>query len=326
MLPKGDTHRKSWLFDLLTSTKLALFLCMILAGESVVGSLLYRGNTSFDEPFGFSIFASPLFIVPAALLTINIFLCVLRRVAKGTVRRRIPLLFAHASLIAAIGGMMVDGGLGDVYTGYFPFEYPSRAVHDWKVGQDIELPFTMEVSSYSVTRYPFLMKVGVRKNPGGEKVGLYVVREGGTLDVQGTGLVLRNIAFDPEENKIHFKALFRGNDLGDFVAGKEGSSPLGDGYTVVPVAFRDFGVKNMVARLKITEEGESLEYDVSPNHPAVYRGLNITLVESKLDKYNNLLVGFQITRTPGETLFWAGAIGFFTFVLVHFVTISSTNN
>jgi hypothetical protein len=325
MLPKGENLRRKELFDLFASTKLVVFLCMILAGEAIIGSLLYRGDTAFEDGLGFNIYASPLFLVPTALLMINIFLCILKRVAKGTIRGRIPLVLAHAFLMAAISGMIVDGGLGDVYTGYFPFQYPSRAVHDWREGKDIELPFTMEVSSFSTIRYPFLLKVGIRRNPGGEKVGLFVIREGGTVQVQDSGLVLRNIAFDPAEKEMHFTASFQGSVLGDFVAGRNGSSPLGDNYVVFPVAFRDFGVKNIVARLKISEEGRSREYDVSPNHPAVYRGLNITLVESRQDQYKNLLVGFQITRTPGERVFWAGAIGFISFILIHFVIKSSIN-
>ncbi|NIO17391.1 MAG: hypothetical protein GTN70_10470 [Deltaproteobacteria bacterium] len=325
MLPKGDLLREKGVFGFFTSTKLAVFLCMILAAESIVGSLLYRGDTAFDDGSGFNVFSSFVFLLPASLLTVNIILCAAKRVIRGSVRGRIPLVLAHAFLVAAVAGMMVDGGLGDIYTGYFPFRHPSSAVYDWREGQDIDLPFTMEVSSYTVTRYPFLLKVGVKKKPGGEKVGLFVVKEGETVEVRATGLVLRDVTFDAVEKRMRFSAFFKGRFLGSFEAGSEGSPPLEDLYTVFPVAFRDFGVKDTVAGLRIVEGGNTREYDVSPNHPAVYRGMNITLIESKTDRHKNLLVGFQITRTPGETLFWAGAIGFFMFVFIHFIIKISTN-
>lgn len=325
MLPKGEFHRWTGIFDFFASTKLAVILCMTLAGGSVVGSIIYRGNTIVEDGPGFNIFSSPFFVLPAVALVANILLCFLKRVAGGGLRGRILLIGAHAFLVMAISGMMIDGLFGDLYTGYFPFKISSRAVYDWRDGRDRDLPFDIEVTSYSITRYPYLLKVGIRKNPGGEKVGLFVVNEGETLKIPGTGLVLQGVHFDPGEKKIIFEAFLDGQAIGNYAAGSDGSPPLGTDYVVVPVAFRDFGVRNMVAGLKISEGGRTSQYEVYPNNPAVYRGLNITLIETRLDKYNNLFVGLQMTKKPGEALFWAGTIGFFGLITTHFLSSKRRN-
>ncbi|OYV74551.1 MAG: hypothetical protein B7Z74_02045 [Deltaproteobacteria bacterium 21-66-5] len=57
---------------LLGSTKLTIVLCLLLAAGGIAGSLLYQGNTSFGKPSTFDVFRSPLFLVPAGLLVLNI--------------------------------------------------------------------------------------------------------------------------------------------------------------------------------------------------------------------------------------------------------------
>ena len=44
----------------LSSTKLTVALCLILAAEGAAGSILYRGNTAFEEPGPFALFQSPI--------------------------------------------------------------------------------------------------------------------------------------------------------------------------------------------------------------------------------------------------------------------------
>ncbi|RMG57588.1 MAG: hypothetical protein D6713_09380, partial [Deltaproteobacteria bacterium] len=82
---------------------------------------------------------------------------------------------------------------------------------------------------------------------------------------------------------------------------------------------KERGVKEMKASLIIRRDGAENPVEISPNHPGKFEGYAISLVEVRSDRYLNLYLGLQLTRKPGEPLFWTGVLGFLGFILVHLV-------
>jgi len=304
------------ILEYFSSTKLTIFLIIILAGESVVGSFLYTGDTLPSGQGGVRVFSSPFFVVPSLLLVVNILFCSLERILKS--RRKKAIFVAHVFLIGAISGLLIDGKFGVVLTGYFPYGTEESRVYDWKKGKDVKLPFSIEVKSYAEKRHPFLLRVGVKRYRTGEKVALFEVPENGSFRLPGSRITVSQLRFSPKEKKLFF-VLNDGRSMRKLEAGIEGSLPINGDYVIVPVAFKDRGVKEMKAELLVKGDGREELLQVAPNDPGEFEGYDISLIEIRTDEYLNLYIGLQLTRKPGEPVFWMGILGFFASTLVHLV-------
>ncbi|MGE5246788.1 MAG: hypothetical protein ACM3L8_00455, partial [Verrucomicrobiota bacterium] len=163
----------------LSSTRLAVALCLVLAAEGVAGSLLYKGNTAFAGRGPFNLFRSPVFLVPAALLVLNIVVCAGRRLAGRALPARRSWTFAgvHLGLVLLAAGMVMDGALGLVGTRNYNLGVPASDYFDWRTYRDERFPFTVEVADFAVRHHPLNLRIGVR-DAAGNKLGLYTVREG----------------------------------------------------------------------------------------------------------------------------------------------------
>ena len=140
----------------LGSTKLTIALCLFLAAGGIAGSLLYQGNTVFGKPSTFNIFRSPLFLVPAALLVLNILFCVIPRLREMPAGKPRAWSFAglHLGLLLLAAGLAVDGVSGIVGTQYFPVGVPHAGYHNWRTGADETLPFTVTVAGSEIRFHP----------------------------------------------------------------------------------------------------------------------------------------------------------------------------
>src|SRR5512145_1170021 len=118
----------------LSSTRLAVALCLVLAAESVAGSVLYKGNTAFAGQGAFNLFRSPVFLVPVALLVVNIAVCAGRRLAARALGARRAWTFAgiHLGLVLLAAAMIADGVSGFVGTRNYYAGVPSSEYFNWR--------------------------------------------------------------------------------------------------------------------------------------------------------------------------------------------------
>ncbi len=303
---------------LLGSTKLTIALCLFLAGGGVAGSLLYQGNTAFGKPAAFNVFRSPLFLVPAGLLVLNILFCVIPRLREMSARKPRTWSFGglHLGLLLLAAGLAIDGMYGFVGTQYFPVAVPYSGYHNWRTGRDETLPFTVMVTGSEARFHPRNLQVGV-KDAEGKKVGLFVVREGVSFEAPGTGLVVTPRKFDEERKTLVLDASVGGARQTGLTATAAAPARVGE-YTIMPEAFFNPEPSGYVASVRFTAPGRaSEEATLRINHPAAFAGTSFSIVALDRDRYGNAIVGLQMTREPGAPLFWTGALLFGMSLVTH---------
>lgn len=303
---------------LLGSTKLTIALCLVLAAGGIAGSLLYQGNTAFGKPATFNVFRSPLFLVPAGLLVLNILFCVIPRLREMPAGSPRTWTFAglHLGLLLLAAGMAVDGVSGFVGTRYFPVGVPHAGYHNWRTGREETLPFTVTVTGSEVLFHPRNLQLGV-KDAAGKKVGLFIVREGVSFEAPGTGLVVTPRKFDEEGKTLVLDASAGGARQTGLTATREAPARVG-GYAIVPVSYFNPEPSGYVASVRFTAPGRSPEEaTLRINHPASFAGTSFSIVDFNRDAYGNAIVGLQMTREPGGPLFWIGALLFGIALITH---------
>ncbi|MGE5662902.1 MAG: hypothetical protein ACM31I_01075 [Deltaproteobacteria bacterium] len=309
----------------LSSTKLAVALCLVLAAEGVAGSLLYKGNTAFDGQGPFNLFRSPLFLAPAGLLVVNIIVCAGRRLAGRTLGAGRAWTFAgiHLGLVLLAVGMIVDGVLGFVGTRNYHPGVPSSEYFDWRTFRQENFPFTVEVKDLAVRYHPLYLQVGVR-DAAGKKLGLYAVREGCSFRVKGIGVVVTPRRFDPLQKTLLYDVEAGGRSSSGLVAGTQGAPPVA-GVSVVPVSWHDPEPSEVAARVVFSVPGRPpVEKVVRVNDPATFGGISFCLVGESEDAYRNVIVGLQMTREPGAPLFWTGSVLFGLSLVLHLLIPRAT--
>lgn len=221
----------------LSSTKLTIALCLVLAAAGAAGSLLYEGNTAFGKTGTFNVFRSPVFLAPAGLLIVNILVCAARRLASSSPRAPRTWTFAgiHLGLVLIAAGLLLDGLYGFIGTQYFYPKVPSSGYHNWRTGRNESFPFTVEVGETEVRYHPLNLRVGFR-DEAGNKSGPFTVREGSSLRPGRDGVVVTPRRFDIAANTLVFDAAADGRTFTGLTAGPSGSPPVG-GYTVYPLAY-----------------------------------------------------------------------------------------
>jgi cytochrome c biogenesis protein len=303
---------------LLGSTKLTIALCLLLAAGGIAGSLLYQGNTAFGKPSTFNVFRSPLFLIPAGLLVLNVLFCVIHRLREMPAAKPRTWSFAglHLGLLLLAAGLAVDGVSGFVGTQYFPVGVPYAGYHNWRTGRDETLPFSVTVTGSEVRFHPRNLQVGV-KDAAGKKVGLFVVREGVPFDAPGTGLVVTPRKFDEERKTLVLDASVGGARQTGVTATAEAPARVG-GYAIVPVSYFNPEPSDYVASVRFTVPGRvPEEATLRINHPASFAGISFNIVDLNRDAYGNAIVGLQVTREPGAPLFWVGALLFGMSLVTH---------
>jgi len=303
---------------LLGSTKLTISLCLLLAAGGAAGSLLYQGNTAFGKVSTFNVFRSPFFLVPAALLVINVLSCVIPRLREMPAGkpRTWTFGFLHLGLLLLAAGLALDGLFGFVGTQYFPVGAPYSGYHNWRTGRDETFPFTVEVADAEVRYHPLNLQIGV-KDPAGNKAGLFTVREGIPIRVGKEGVVLTPVKFDTESKTLQLEATVAGNKVGGLAASAEAPASVA-GYTIVPVAYADPQPSDYIARVRFAPPGAPTEERLLRiNRPGSFGGISFCIVDLSRDRYQSMIVGLQMTREPGAPLFWGGAILFGASLLCH---------
>ncbi len=303
----------------LASTKLAIALCLVLAVLGIAGSLLYYGNTAFERQQGaFHLFRSPLFLVPSGLLLLNILVCAGSRLPSMRASSGKTWTFAamHLGLVLMGAGLVGDGLFGFVGTRYFFVGVPAADYFNWRTGRTETLPFTVEALSSETRYHPRNLQIGV-KDGQGNKVGLYTAREGVPFTVPGKGLTVTPRSFDPETKTLLLDATLGGTTLSGLRAGSQSPALAGE-YAIVPVAFADPEPSDYVARVRFSDPGGTARETVLRiNEPARRGGVNFCITTLGEDPYRNPYVGLQITREPGEPVFWVGGILFGAALIGH---------
>ena len=302
----------------LSSTNLTIALCLLLAAGGIAGSLLYQGNTSFGKPSAFNVFRSPLFLVPAGLLVLNILFCVVPRLREMPAAKPRTWAFAglHLGLLLLAAGLAVDGVSGFVGTQYFPVGAPYSGYRNGRTGKDETFPFDVEVTDAEVRFHPRNLQVGV-KDAAGKKVGLFVVREGVPFSVPKGDLVVTPRAFDAERKELLLDAKAVGRAEIGLTASADRPAAIA-GYEIVSVSFADPEPSDYVAKVRFTAPGRPpAEKTLRVNHPATFAGISFCIVGLNRDRFGNMIVGLQMTREPGGPLFWIGTLLFGMSLIIH---------
>ena len=309
---------------LLGSTNLTVALCLLLAAGGIAGSLLYQGNTAYGKPPAFNVFRSPLFLAPAALLAINVCFCVIPRLRRMPARnpRSWSFAFLHLGLLLLAGGLSLDGLYGFVGTQYFPVGAPYSGYHNWGTDRDETFPFFVEVASAEARYHPRNLRIGV-KDASGNKVGLYVAREGVPFPVGKEGVVVTPRAFDAESGTLRLDVSVGGRTMEGVIATKDAPAAVA-GYRVGVVAFADPEPSDYVARVRFLRPGSApQEHLLRINHPATFSGISFCIVAFDRGPDGNRILGLQMTREPGAPLFWAGASLFGLSLVSHLLLATS---
>lgn len=303
---------------LLGSTKLTIALCLLLSAGGIAGSLLYQGNTAFGKISTFNVFRSPLFLVPAGLLVLNVLFCVIPRLREMPAAKPRTWSFAglHLGLLLLAAGLALDGLSGFVGTQYFPVGVPYAGYHNWRTGRDETLPFTVEVADAEARFHPRNLQVGV-KDAAGRKVGLFVVREGVPFSVPKGDLVVTPRKFDEERKELLLDARAGGQAAAGLTASANRPAAIA-GYAIVPVSFAVPEPSGYAAKVRFTAPGRPPEEKtLQINDPGTFAGISFCIVALDRDRYGNAIVGLQMTREPGAPLFWIGALLFGIALITH---------
>jgi len=295
----------------LSSTKLTITLCLLLAAGGIAGSLLYQGNTAFGKPSTFNVFRSPLFLVPAGLLVLNVLFCVIPRLREMPAGKPRTWTFAglHLGFLLLAAGLLLDGLYGFIGTQYFPVGTPYSGYRNWRSGRDETFPFTVEVTDGEVRFHPLNLQIGV-KDAGGNDLGLFVVREGVSFSVPKGDLVVTPRTFDIGRKTLLVDARAGGQASSGLTASADRPAAIA-GYAIAPVAFADPEPSGYVAKIRFTAPGRPPEERVvRTNQPADFGGFSFCITAFSSDRYRNPIVGLQMTREPGAPIFWTGAVLF----------------
>jgi hypothetical protein len=302
----------------LSSTKLAVALCLLLAAGGVAGSLLYQGNTAFGKSPAFNVFRSPFFLVPACLLAVNVLFCAGSRLRKMPAGEPRTWTFAglHLGLLLLAAGLALDGLSGFAGTQYFPVGVPYSGYHNWRTGRDETFPFSVEVLDAEVRHHPRNLQIGVM-DASGNRVGLFTAREGTSFSVGKEGILLTPRKFDADGKALHLDASAGGRTVTGLVATPDAPASV-SGYAIVPVAFADPEPSDYVVRVRFSLPGSPPEEQILRiNHPGSFGGISFCIVRLDTDRFGNGIVGLQMTREPGGPLFWVGAFLFGVSLLGH---------
>lgn len=312
-------HAGSPVFRTLKSTKLAVVLCLVLAASGIAGSLFYQGNTAFGKQGPYNVFRSPVFLVPAVLLLLNILFCAGSRLASMPLARAGTWTFAgiHLGLLLMASGMILDGLFGFLGTKYYYRGVPDFSYFDWRKNREERFPFSIEVAGLETRFHPLNLRIGVR-DAAGNDVGVYTVREGGSFEAGNTGLVVTARGFDAGSKTLLLDAAAGGRNASGIQARAGDAAKVG-GYSIVPVEYADPEPSEHVARVRFVLPGRRVEErEIRINRPARYAGLSFCLVDVGADRFGNPYAGLQMTREPGEGIFWGGALLFSLSLLCHF--------
>ncbi|MBI5419441.1 MAG: right-handed parallel beta-helix repeat-containing protein [Deltaproteobacteria bacterium] len=304
----------------LASTKLTVALCLILAGAGIAGSLLYKGNTAFEKQGPFNIFRSPVFLVPAGMLVFSILVCAGKRLVSLPLSRPRTWTFAglHLGLVLLAAGMILDGLFGFVGTKYYYVGVPESSYFNWREKREKSFPFKVEVAGMETRYHPLNLQIGV-KDATGNKVGLYTVREGVPFAAGKTGIVATPRRFDIETKTLLLDAGLGGQRMSGIQATAEIPARI-EGYAITPVAYANPEPAEYVARVRFRSPGGAVaQEEIRINHPVLFSGVYFCLVDVSADKYGNPYAGLQMTREPGEKLFWTGALLFGLSLPGHFL-------
>jgi hypothetical protein len=309
----------------LSSTKLAVALCLILAAGGIAGSLLYQGNTAFEKQGPFNVFRSPVFLVPAGLLVLNILFCAGKRLASLSFGKARTWTFGgmHLGIILLATGMILDGLFGFVGTKYYYRGIPDSSYFNWRENREESFPFTVEVVGTETRHHPLNLQVGVMDGSG-KKVGIYTVREGVSFDAGKSGLRVTPRRFDRETKTLLLDAEVDGRKVSGLSA-SAGTPASVKRYAIASVAYANPEPSGYIARVRFHPAGGSpVEKEISVNRPVVFAGTSYCLVDIGADRYGNPYAGLQMTREPGEPVFWAGSLLFCLSLLGRFFTRQSS--
>lgn len=278
------------IWNLLTSTRLALALFGILSVLSLVGTL----------PGMDAVYRNPGFRVILGLLGACTLACTVRK-------RKIapwPVLVIHAGVIMTlVGGMM--SWLGFIATVNVYEADQVDSFFRWDIEQDAPLGFALAIDRINTEYYPVPIRIGVME--GNEKRDLYTLRTGESFDLGGYRIRADRLQADGEKA---FLTVFR-DKVSIGTADTEGASALPPDFpfSFKLVAYQNPKLKRMWVDLRLTNNGKTLVQGVSEvNAPLQWNGLSFYHTRTSRDPDGRRYAGIQIVKDPGKPLVFAGMI------------------
>lgn len=280
----------SRLWDLITSTSVALALFIVLAVLAVVGTL----------PGMVWLYHHPAFIALLGLLGTSTLCCTIRR------GRAIawPVLVIHGGVLVTLTGAVVSW-FGFVATVNLYEGTTVEQAYRWDLERDEPLGFGMTVRKINREFYPVPVKVGILK--GSDKVGLQIVKTGDSFDL-GTYRVKVD-RFEPAKQNLMLVVSEAGNVIG--TADTEGATtlPATFPYQFKLVAFQNPRLKRLWVDIRLNDGPQTLAEGTSEvNAPLHWNELSFFNTQVSTDPAGQLFAGIQIVKDPGRPVVFAGML------------------
>lgn len=231
---------------------------------------------------------------------------------SGSHRRRLFVLMdaaMHGAVLIVLGAAATKALYGFVGTRNVHVGLSTESVYEGGAGSEVPLGFEIAVEGLTKSYYPALARIGVTETASGKRVGLLTVREGGAAASLGNELTLGSVRFDEAASRIELEVRQRGGAeviRYELAPGKQAVVSAGSyGFTLL--AWRR-DLREVGSGVSIREQGQVVARGhLRVNERLSHRGWNIYLAGWGRDDYGSDYVGFQVTREPDASAFWAGS-------------------
>lgn len=290
----------------------------------MIGSFLYAGRTApVEGQSQWNIYRTPFFLLPGLLLLANVVACVIRSIDRERFRgfRLISFVAMHLGIVLVIVGLGLDGLYGSVSTRLYRLRSPDPIHLNWQTGREESFPFVVTVLSADTLNHPLEVQVEVVKQGGTSQI--HPLREGMSFVDAGTGLKVKVGRFDIATKTLSMEVAQGGGAPVPMTATPDKPASVG-GASVAPVAFKDPEPSEHRVKLRFDGQGvPPFEAVIGSNSPVRHAGYTFSLTQNYVDPdTNSPVVGLQMTRKPGEFLWWAGTLMVVVFLpLLHLARV-----
>lgn len=217
----------------------------------------------------------------------------------------------HCSLLAIMFGAVL-GGTGFVGTINTYLYEEQQTYFDWDSESEKPLGFSLRVDRFALEYYPITLRFDLVDPAEGQKIGTFTLQEGEDFTLAGGLWRIEAKSFNPDEKLLTLGINRQGRFLGDYLVFADDERfgvRKNPGFQVENVQFRDPILKQMESDVVIIERGKIVKKGtIRANEPLFWRGVKIFQTAYGRDRLGNWTTGFQLSKDPGEPIFWGAAI------------------
>jgi hypothetical protein len=277
------------LLEWLASTRLSVYLFVLLAVASIPGTLL----KSQREYYG-----HPAFLLLITAFALHLAICTCKRwqsLSPST-------LVVHGGvLLTLVGTLLTNSGYVatiNIYEGE-----SADTVYRWDLKQDTHFAPEIRVKKINTEFHPVPLQIGVMK--GEQKYVLKTVKTGETFQLDD--YTVKAERFDPWREVVAITVMKGAQLIGSADTLGISTLPADFPFSFKLVAFKDANIKRFWVDLELLENGHVITSGITEiNHPFHWNGLDYFNTEISLDQDKRPYAGIQIVRDPGKHTVYAG--------------------